>query len=318
MEKYKTQILIIILLCLLPEAFSQVTEGEKKLRTANSDTTMGWKTAGLFSVTVSQTSLTNWAAGGQNSLALNGMFTGLANYKKGKSSWDNLLDIGYGLMKQGKETDFMKTDDKIDFTSKYGREAFKNFNYALLMNFKTQMSAGYKYPDTENKISDFFAPAYLLLAAGLDYKPTQYFSTFIAPLTAKFTFVTDEKLSEAGAFGVEPGKTSRSEIGGYLRMVYTRGDFKSELLKNVTFVTKLDLFSNYTENPQNIDISWETLTALKVNKFITVNFTTHLIYDDNIKVPVDRNDDGIYESTEAPGPRVQFKEILGVGFSYKF
>lgn len=296
----------------------QVTEAEKKLREVNSDTILGWKTSGLFSVNVSQASLTNWAAGGQNSLAFNGLFTGMANYKKGKSSWDNLLDIGYGLLKQGKENDFMKTDDKFDFTSKYGRKAFTNFNYTLLLNFRTQMSAGYKYPDTENKISDFFAPAYLLLAAGLDYKPSQYFSTFFAPLSAKFTFVTDKVLSDAGAFGVKPGETSRSEIGGYIRLVYTRGDFKNELLKNVTFVTKLDLFSNYTDNPQNIDISWETLTALKVNKFISVNFSTHLIYDDNIMVPVDRNNDGIFESTEAPGPRTQFKEILGVGFTYKF
>ena len=314
--KLYSVIVVFIVICSVMNG--QVTETEKKLRTVNADTIMGWKTAGLFSVNLAQTSLTNWAAGGQNSLAINGIFTILANYKQGKSSWDNSLDLGYGFLKQGKDADLMKTDDKIDFMSKYGREAFKNFNYAALLNFKTQMSPGYKYPDTENKISDFFAPAYLLLAVGMDYKPSGYFSTFLAPLTAKYTFVNDQSLSDAGAFGVTPGEKSRTEFGGYLRVVYTRGDFKNEFLKNIALITKLDLFSNYTENPQNIDVSWETLINLKVNKFISVNFNTHLLYDDNIKVPVDRNGNGIYESTEAPGVRTQFKEILGVGFSYKF
>jgi hypothetical protein len=180
------------------------------------------------------------------------------------------------------------------------------------------MSPGYKYPDTENKISDLFAPAYLLLAAGLDYKPNDHFSAFISPLTAKFTFVTDPDLSDDGAFGVTPGETVRGEIGGYLRTIYTRGDFKGEFLKNVAFTTKLDLFSNYADKPQNIDVSWEILVALKVNDFLSVNFNTHLLYDDNILVPVDRNGNGEFESTEAPGPRTQFKEILGVGFSLKF
>ncbi len=279
---------------------------------------MGWKRGGVFAINLAQTSLTNWAAGGQNSFSVNGIFSAFANFKKGKSAWDNSLDLGYGLLKQGENADYTKTDDKFDFLSKYGREAFKNFYYSALLNFKTQMRPGYKYPDTEHKISDLFAPAYLLLALGMDYKPTPYFSAFIAPLTAKFTFVNDNVLSAAGAFGVTPGEKTRSEIGGYVRAIYTRNDFKNEFLKNVGFTTKIDLFSNYAENPQNIDVSWETLIALKVNKFISVNFNTHLLYDDNIKVPIDRNNNGTIEPTETPGSRIQFKEILGVGFSYKF
>ena len=310
--------LILILSIICPLITGQVTDAEKKLKTVSSDTIMGWKKGGVLGLNLAQTSLTNWAAGGQNSLAVNGYFSVFANYKQDKSSWDNSLDLGYGLLKQGNDDYFTKTDDKIDFLSKYGREAFKNFNYAALLNFKTQMSPGYKYPDTENKISDLFAPAYLLLAAGLDYKPNDHFSAFISPLTAKFTFVTDPDLSDDGAFGVTPGETVRGEIGGYLRTIYTRGDFKGEFLKNVAFTTKLDLFSNYADNPQNIDVSWEILVALKVNDFLSVNFNTHLLYDDNILVPVDRNGNGEFESTEAPGPRTQFKEILGVGFSLKF
>lgn len=316
--KVKLFSIILIFTLFFSASFAQVTDAEKKLKTVNADTVMGWKKGGLFALNLSQTSLTNWASGGQNSAAINGIFSAFANYKQGKSAWDNSLDIGYGILKQGKNTHPMKTDDKFDFFSKYGREAFKNFYYSALLNFRTQMRPGYKYPNTDNKISDIFAPAYLLLAAGMDYKPSAYFSAFIAPLAAKFTFVNDPVLSAAGAFGVTPGKNSRGEIGGYIRTIFTKNDFKDEFMKNVSFTTKIDLFSNYTHNPQNIDVTWENLIGLKVNKFLSVNFNTVLIYDDDIKVPVDRNGNGLFESTEAPGPRIQFKEILGVGFSYKF
>lgn len=311
--KINTTILLIIGFSQI--AFGQVTEAEKKLRTLPTDTTQGWKKGGVFAVNLAQTSLTNWAAGGQNSMAVNGIFSAFANYKMNRIVWDNSLDIGYGLLKQGKNSDYMKTDDKIDFLSKYGRKAFKNFYYAALLNFKTQMSPGYNYPNDTVKISNLFAPAYLLIALGMDYKPNAYFSVFIAPLTAKFTFVNDQSLSDAGAFGVTPGKKTKSEIGGYIRAIYSKNDFKNEFLKNVSFTTKIDLFSNYLDKPQNIDVSWETLITMKVNKYLSVNFNTHLLYDDNVKIKVDRDNDGILDPY--PGSRIQFKEILGVGFSYK-
>jgi len=299
--------------------FAQVTEGEKTLRTMSTDTIQGWKKGGAMAFNLAQTSLTNWAAGGQKSVAINGILGLFANLKQGKSIWDNTLDLGYGLLKQDK-ADFRKTDDKVDFLSKYGRQAFNKFYYAALLNFKTQMQPGYNYTDetTKNKISDLFAPAYLLMALGLDYKPNANFSAFIAPLTAKITFVTDKELSDAGAFGVTPGETSRGEFGGYLRAAYTKNDFKNEFMKNVAFTTKIDLFSNYADNPQNIDVSWENIIVMKVNKYITVNFNTLLLYDDNVKIPHDRNDDGTIDPGEVVGSLVQFKEILGVGFSLKF
>lgn len=324
--KRKNIAFIALLLIFNITSYGQVTEAEKHLRTLVADTTQGWKNGGVFAVNLAQTSLTNWASGGQNSVAVNGMFSVFANMIKGKSRWDNSLDLGYGLLKQGKDADFRKTDDKVDLLSKYGRQAFSNFYYAALLNFKTQMQPGYNYIDetTKNKISDLFAPAYLLLALGMDYKPNAYFSAFIAPVTAKFTIVKDQLLADAGAFGVEPasggnpGKNIKSEFGGYLRAIYTKNDFKSEFMKNVALTTKIDLFSNYADNPQNIDVSWENMIAMKVNKFISVNFNTHLLYDDNIKVPFDLNENGTIEAGESVGSKIQFKEIFGVGFSYKF
>jgi hypothetical protein len=319
----KTKIIgIIILLSFsLPFISAQVTEGEKSLRAQTADTTQGWKRGGLFNVNLAQTSLTNWAAGGQASVAVNGIFSFFANLTKGKSSWDNSFDLGYGLLTQGDKgsRETRKTDDKIDFVSKYGRQAYKHLYYAGLLNFKTQMAPGWNYSaDPKAKISDLLAPAYLLAAVGMDYKPNASFSAFIAPLTAKFTFVTDEILSDAGAFGVTPGEKSKSEIGGYVRAIFSKNDFKGEFMKNISFTSKVDLFSNYADNPQNIDVNWETLIGMKVNKYIGVSLNTVLIYDDNIKVPFDRNDSGTIEAGESVGSKVQFKEIFGVGLSYKF
>ncbi len=306
---------------------SQVVDGEKKLRTKTADSLDGWKSGGVFSISLAQTSLTNWAAGGENSLALNGFLSTFLNYKKNKSVWDNSLDLGYGILRQGKEKKFKKMDDKIDLVSKFGQEAFKNFYYAALFNFKTQMTPGYNYPNDSVKISDWLAPAYALVALGLDYKPNNYLSMFIAPVTGKLTIVNNQMMANAGAFGVDKatydlngnlltkGKMFKSEFGGYIRIIYTRNKFESEFLKNVAFTTKIDLFSNYLKNPERIDVNWETLIAFKVNKYINLNISTQLIYDDDIDISVDTNNDGI---KDAKGPRTQFKEILGVGFSYKF
>ncbi|MDD5571300.1 MAG: DUF3078 domain-containing protein [Bacteroidales bacterium] len=320
MKRKLAIILTTTFLCQL--TFGQTTEPEKHLRTVSADTINGWKKGGVINIGLSQTSLTNWAAGGQSSFAANGLLSLFANYKKSSLSWDNTLDVGYGVMQQGEDATFLKTDDKIDMVSKIGMKATKNLYYALLFNFKTQMAPGYNYPNDSVKISDFLAPGYFMLAIGMDYKPKDNISVFLAPLTAKMTMVNDQNLANAGAFGVEKavydtagvliqnGKKTLVEFGGYLRFQY-----KKEIMKNILFQTKLDLFSNYLKDPQNIVVNWENLISFKVNKFISATITTNLIYDDKIKIAIDKNNDGI---VEAKGPRTQFKEILSIGFSYKF
>ena len=313
MRTKATLISLLLVIGIYGPLASQVTEAEGKLKEYKADTLKGWKTGGVTGAHLAQTALFNWAAGGEKSFAVNGIFSLFANYKKGKISWDNSLDLGYGLLKQS-ETDFKKTDDKVDLLSKFGREAYKNLYYAGLFNFKSQMTPGYNYlsDGTRTKISDAFAPAYIIMALGVDYKPTSYLSIFAAPVTGKITLVTEEVLSNAGAFGVEPGKNNNSEFGGYMRFIFTKNDFKGEFMKNVSITSKLDLFSNYLKNPQNIVVNWENLIALKVNKYINVNLSTHLIYDD--KIMIAKEIDGVIEEA----PRVQFKEIFGVGVSFKF
>jgi hypothetical protein len=284
-----------------------------------------WKRGGMVGFNFTQASFTNWAAGGINSISGQFLFNTYANYKKGMTTWDNILDISYGLTKQGTSESVRKADDKLDITSKYGQYAFKKvWYYSVLANFKTQFQPGYTYQGDTAKtlISDFMAPGYLVLAVGLDYKPTDKFSIFTAPITAKYTFVYNQALADAGAFGVEKavydtagvrlvkGRNVRQEFGGYFKMQY-RGD----VMKNVNLLAKLELFSNYLKNPQNIDVNAEVIVGMKVNKYISANLSMQAIYDHDVNVAVDKNSDGV---TDGMGPRLQFRQVLGVGLAVKF
>jgi len=290
---------------------AQVTEAEKQIKTQVVDSVEGWKAGGMINLNLSQTSLTNWASGGQSSIAINSLLNLHSQYKNGNTLWENYLDLAYGSMKQGKEN-WWKSDDKIVFTSKYGYKIAENLYIAGLVDFRTQFAEGYNYPNDSVIISRFMAPGYLLGALGVEYRPGENFSLFIAPVTGKFTFVLDEALSDSGEFGVQRGEKVYSEFGGYARIFA-----KKDLMKNISIQTNLDLFSNYMNNPANIDVNWEVLLSMKVNEFFSATISTHLIYDDDIKIVEDKNDNGIIESGEK-GPRLQFKEVLAIGIAYKF
>jgi len=308
------KILLILTIAIFSIGFSkaQVTDKEKDLKVVKNENADGWKKGGLFSLTFGQAGFTNWAAGGINNVSLNGLSSLFAKYKKGKLTWDNTLDLGYGTQRLGKGNNAQnqKTDDKIDFSSKLGLKATDKLYYAALGNFKTQFAEGLDYSaPIKTVISDLMSPAYLLVAAGIDYRPNENLSVFIAPVTSKITFVKNQTLADAGAFGVDLGANIKNEFGGYLKAVY-----KKDVMKNVNFNTKLGLFSNYLNKPQNIDIDWEVLIGMKINKFLTANISTQLLYDDDVKISV-YDDNGVQTGH---GARIQFKEILGIGFSIKF
>ncbi len=271
----------------------------------NTDTLKFWKFNGISSINFSQVSLTNWAAGGDNSYAFNGLINLSLEYSKDKNDWANTLNIGCGIQKQG-EQEVRKTDDNIDFTSKYGRKISKSFFISALLNFKTQMDDGKKYEtDTSYVISRFFAPAYLQCALGMEYKPGKVFYFVLSPVAGKLTMVLDDTLSDRGSFGVDAGEKTRLELGGSVTMGVNK-----EIMKNVTFKSTLGLFSNYIENPQNIDVDWKVAINMKINDYLSANLNTHLIYDDDIKTSDDEGN--------PRGAKVQFKEVFGVGLTYKF
>lgn len=287
------------------------------------DTTY-WKTNGIFALKLSQVSYKNWASGGENSLATIGSFKYQATYTKGKISWDNLIMADLGFLKQGKDS-ARKTDDRFEFNSKfgYGINQSKHWYYSSLFNYKTQFMQGFDYTTSSRKyISDFMAPAYLKLALGIDYIHGQKFTLFMSPATARWTFVNVQELADAGSYGVEaavydtsgtvitPGKNIRFEMGAFLRVAYSQ-----DLMKNINLMTKLELYSDYLKDPQNIDVDWEIIFNFKVNKFFTASIAGHLIYDHDINFGIDSNNDGVIDYK---GPRTQFQEVLGIGFAYKF
>lgn len=271
------------------------------------DSLAGWKTGAVATLSGTQVALVNWSAGGEESLSGVALFNAFANYKKNKFTWDNTLDLAYGMSKIG-EDPWIKSDDRIDFASKAGQYAFKHWYYTGLLGFKTQFMEGFSSPDDLLPISNFFAPAYLNVSLGMDYKPNDNFSLFISPLSGKMTFVMDQVLADAGAFGVEAGENFRPEFGGYMKVA-----LKHDIMENVSLQTKLDLFSNYLNNPKNIDVTWDVFVAMKINKFLTATLTTNLIYDDDIDIAIEQEDGSVRMS-----PAIQFKESFGLGLSYKF
>ncbi len=304
----KPLIFISLFLLTFSELPGQVTEAEKSLRTASATETSGWKSENNLAITFSQVTFTNWAAGGQNSISVNGRYNGIFKYARERFSWDNQADIGYGLLIQGKNP-ALKTDDRLEIMTKAGYGFSEKLNGAILGSFKTQFAPGYAGTELDKPISNLLAPAYLIIAAGADFKPNDQLTLFVAPLTGKVTMVMDEELSALGAFGVEPGKNMRTEFGGYLRLGYHR-----DLMQNVGLQTKIDLFSNYLKDPQFIDVSWEVLILMKINKFLTASINTHLLYDHDILIGKDLTGDGIADDFK---PRVQFKELVGIGLTFK-
>ncbi len=278
-----------------------------------------WTINGKVGVNTSQVGFYNWAQGGQNSIAGLGFFQLNANMKKDNWTWDNKLDLEYGLMKNEGEI-VKKSDDRIELDSRVGRQASGNWYYSGFLNFKTQFTDGFDYTKNDTvAISTFMAPAYLTFGLGMDYKPVDYFSATISPVSSKITFVMDETLADAGSFGVDPaeynsmgkkvkdGKKVRLELGATATLL-----FKKDILKNVNLMSKLDLFSNYLENPQNIDVSWENVITMKINSYLNAMIKTHLIYDDDVDIA--REEDGVMHL----GPAIQFKQSIAVGLMYQF
>ena len=289
-----------------------------------------WKVSGYFGLNFSQTSLSNWQGGGQDNIAGNAILNIQAVYKKGKSEWLNKLDAQYGLIKTDGDRLFKKNIDQLFALSKYNLNAFnKYWFYAAQGDYRTQFAPGYNYNGDSvvgTARSDFNSPGYIQLAIGLDFKPTKYFSATFAPIAGKITVVNRQYLADEGAYGVEKavldtagkivtnGKRSRFELGGRIIL-----RFKKDIFKNVNLDSYLDLFSNYANNPGNIDVVFNNLLTLKINKYFTANVISQVLYDDDVVTKRDWNKDGKYDNAkDINGPRVQMLTTFAVGFGYKF
>jgi hypothetical protein len=307
-------------------AFFQITFLFGQIEVKEDTTVNGWKRGGFLSFSFNQVALQNWAAGGESALSATVLGNYFWKYRKNDLYFESLIDGGFGVISTTSQS-MRKNEDKLELNAKFGKKAKGKFYYAGLMNFRTQFAPGFNFPNDSSVISDFMAPAFLSLALGFDYKPNDWFSLFLSPATGRSTFVLNQSLSNAGQFGVKPairdssgnliseGEKIRLEFGAYLR-----ARLQKDLAKNVSIISNLQLFNNYTdpiaEQKRNIDLNWETILLIKANKWLTTSVFTNLIYDHDVQVPIKRVVNGV--EIDGTGPRTQFKEVLGVGISFKF
>lgn len=264
-----------------------------------------WKFSGITGINTSQTALVNWSAGGSNTMSINGFLNVSANYKKNKYIWDNNLATEYGTI-YTKDNGWVKSVDKLQIDSKFGYNLATKWYLSTLVGFKTQYDKGYNKPTDEYYISKFMAPGYLNVSVGLDYQLYSFWSVYLSPINAKMTFVADDYLSDLGAFGVTKGDKFKFEGG-----ILIRSAFNKEIMKNVTLISKIELFTAYNNSFGNIDVNWENILNMKVNKFLSANIQMNLLYDDDVR-------EFDTAGNVVKGPRVQFKEMISVGIAYNF
>ena len=263
-----------------------------------------WVLKGVTGLNMSQTAMANWSAGGENSIAGNAYLNASLTHKKGNWLWVTNMVLDYGLSKT-KSQGMRKSSDKIGLSTQLGYSTDNVWFYTLMGDLNTQFAKGYDYPDKEHQISNFFAPAYSNIALGMEWRPKSNYSLLLSPVSTKMTFVTDDYLSDLGAFGVDPGDHFKIEGGAFVKA-------RAELpvMENVNLITTADFFTPYSKDFGNIDVNWDVLISMKINKVLSATINTTLKYDNDVKT---FDDNGVKK-----GAKVQFKEVLGIGLAYNF
>ena len=306
------RLLLMGILLSIPIALMAQDEVIKKLRIdverpikKEADTnSKSWKRGALLGVNISQGSLSNWAAGGDDfSLSANSNINLFAFYKKDKYSWDNTFDLNIGYVNTTSQGG-RKNDDRFDFLTKYGTAVNSKLNISVLVNLRSQLFKGYTYPNgVKTYSSTFMAPGYLLNSIGLDYKPVKGLSIYFSPVTARWVIVRDTSLANRGAYGVTPGKTSNFEFGAFATLAYQR-----IINKIITYKGRMDLFSNYKHDPWNIDLFFANAFNAKLGKSLAVSWSLDFIYDDDVRL--------FGKNQRSPG--LQIKSLVGIGIIKRF
>ena len=281
-----------------------------------------WEKKNTAGLDISQIAFVNWNAGGVSSVS--GLIKGnfLRKYQRGNLKWVNEMIIRYGINKQD-GIELRKTDDalQINSTLGYRKDTISNWYSSAKFNFNTQFTNGYAYPNTTKAISKPFAPAYIFLGVGSEYSNKEKkLNVYISPLTMKTTLVLDQTLANQGAFGVnkavydidgnliKEGDLYRMELGFLVTNYY-----KKEIYKNIIWENRLSLYSDYINRFGNVDVDWQMQLELVVNEYVKANIGAHFIYDDDIKAKEERDGEQV-----TLGPKLQLKQMLGVGLSYNF
>ena len=292
---------------------------------------MFWKYHTDASFMLNQTSLSNWVKGGENSIASALDVTGYADYnnKSLKISSSNFARLKFGYLATGMQS-IRKNLDLLETNSKFNHKAFGKFDFSAILLFKTQIAKGLNYytavsgKDSSVMVSKFMNPAILTIGLGLDYQPNKTTSLNFSPLTYRGTFVTDPAYInntyypnriDQTIYGVAKNKYSLNEPG--VSFMITN---EIKPVPTVSIVNRLQLFTNYIHNPQNVDVDWEMIATAHLNWFTDVRFNTHLIFDDDTKTEELKGGKPILrpDGTTKKTARIQFKEMLGLSLYFRF
>lgn len=292
--------------------------------TVKIDSLNHWEKKNTFQLLFTENAFVNWSAGGNNSLSGILKTTFIRNFKNSHTTWFNEVKANYGLNKE-ESRELRKSEDLLEINSTFGykKNVNSNWYYSAKFNFRSQFTKGYKYPNTDKPISKFFAPAYMFVGIGSEYSSKNHqLKIYISPVTNKTTFVLDNTLANEGAFGVKPAVYDSNNLlisrGEHVKMEFGTlftGEWNTLVMENIKMANRLNLYSDYLHDYGNVDINWELNFDLTINKYITANVGTQLLYDDDVKYKEDLNNDGVLDVL---GPRVQLKQLLGIGFLYSF
>ena len=276
-----------------------------------------WKYRTEASFILNQSALTNWVKGGENSISTAIDITGYADYnnKTLKLLSNNFVRLKLGFLKSG-ENGIRKNLDLLETNSKLNHKAFGKFDFSGILLFKTQVAPGYVYSPDTVMVSKFMNPAILTVGFGLDYKPNKSASINFSPLSYKGTFVPDTANIDQTKYGIPKDKRSKNEPGASFMISH-----EYRPVKTVVVTNRLQLFTNYIDNPLNIDVDWEMIVVANINWFTDVRFNTHLIFDDDTKtVELDKNKQLVLrpDGTRKKTARIQFKEMLGFSLVFRF
>lgn len=269
----------------------------------------GWTTDGNIQLLFNQSAFNNeWTGGGTSSVAGNITLNYEENYRYNNFSWTNRIFADYGLTKVRNDQFIRKTSDRLEINSVAGYQLENsNWYYSFFTNFRTQFDKGYEFntnPETQEvtrrETTNFLSPAYLQAGPGFMWKKDENFVINIAPATGRFIFVDSKFTSgpnyvNGQYFGVDAGKSSRFEFGASLS-----GYLQFQIMEDVVMENNLNLYSNYLENPGNIDIDYLMNLEMGINQYLSANLLFQAVYDDN-----------------AVGA-FQIREVFGLGINYNF
>ncbi len=278
-----------------------------------------WKFKTDLSYLLSQGVISNWAKGGESNISSVLDVTSALNYNNKVTKVNSATSARFalGLQASGKYGGIRKNLDIFEINSKINHKAFGKFDLSGIFQFKSQFLPGYTYPNdtTSILVSKFFNPATFILGYGLEYKPDKNTSISFSPFSYKGTFVTDTANIIQTKYGIAADKRSKNELGAYLTI-----NSKLVLFEKINMSNRIQLFSNFLSRPQNVDVDWEMIATMPLNWFTDLRVNTHLIYDDNTLLPVFERGEPVLgtDGKQKKAPMVQFKELLGVSFVFKF